>query len=69
VAHTCNPGYSAEVRRIKVRSQPGQIVLKILSSKKPITKNSWWMAQGEDPEFKPQYCKKIKNLHMGAIWN
>jgi hypothetical protein len=27
------------------------------------------MAQGEDPEFKPQYCKKIKNLHMGAIWN
>jgi hypothetical protein len=29
---------------------------------KPITKNwAGGVAQGEGPEFKPQYCKKTKN--------
>jgi hypothetical protein len=31
----------AEIRRIAVRSQPGQIVGKTLS-KKPFTKQGWW---------------------------
>jgi hypothetical protein len=34
VAHTCNPSYSgAEIRRIEVRGQPGQIVHETLSQK------------------------------------
>jgi hypothetical protein len=32
----------AEIKRIKVQSQPRQIVCEILSRKKPITKKSWW---------------------------
>jgi hypothetical protein len=32
----------AEIRRITVGSQQGQILLKTLSLKKPITKKSWW---------------------------
>jgi hypothetical protein len=44
-----------------VRSQLGQIVDEILSGKKPITKNrAGGVAQGEGPEFTPQYCKKKK---------
>jgi hypothetical protein len=31
----------AEIRRIKVLSQPGEIVLETLSQKKPITKKHW----------------------------
>jgi hypothetical protein len=46
----------AEIRRIAVRSQPGKLV------RETITEN--WaggvVAQGEGPEFKPQYCKKKK---------
>jgi hypothetical protein len=29
-------------------------------SKKPFTKRGWWMAQGVDPEFKPQYHTHTK---------
>jgi hypothetical protein len=32
----------AEIRRITVQSQPGQIVLETLSRKKPNTKQDWW---------------------------
>jgi hypothetical protein len=32
----------AEIRRITVRSQPRQIVLEMLSQKKPFTKKGWW---------------------------
>jgi hypothetical protein len=32
----------AEIRRIIVWSQPGKIVCKTLSQKKPITKKGWW---------------------------
>jgi hypothetical protein len=44
----CNSNYSeAEIRRILVQSEPGQIVPKTLSQKKKkITKKSCGMAQG-----------------------
>jgi hypothetical protein len=57
----------AEIRRVTVQSQPRQRVHETLS-RKPITKNwTGGVAQGEGPEFKPQYHKKKKindeNLH------
>jgi hypothetical protein len=42
----------AEIRRIVFRSQLGQIVSETL--KIPISKRAGGVAQGEDPEFKPQ---------------
>jgi hypothetical protein len=57
VAHTCNPSYSeAEIRRIAVRSQPGQIVRETLSQKTLHKKKAGGVPQEEGPEFKPQYC-------------
>jgi hypothetical protein len=50
----------AEIRRILVQSQPGQIVLETLSWKNPSQKKAGGVAQGVDPEFKPQYRKKKK---------
>jgi hypothetical protein len=47
----------AENRRIVVESQPGEIVHNILSQK-ILHKRAGGVAQGEGPEFKPQYCKK-----------
>jgi hypothetical protein len=44
VAQACDP-QDAEIRRIRritVGSQPGQMVHKTLSRKKPITKKGWW---------------------------
>jgi hypothetical protein len=54
----------ADIRRIKVQSQPGQIVLKPPSWKKKKTqkKRTGGVAEGVDPEFKPQYCKKKKKF-------
>jgi hypothetical protein len=43
----------AEIRRIKFRSQPRQIVCKTLSGKKINTKKSCGVAQDAGPEFKP----------------
>jgi hypothetical protein len=52
----------AEIKRIAVRSQRGQIVCDNLSQKNRITKNwAGGVAQDEGPEFKPQYHKKKKN--------
>jgi hypothetical protein len=50
----------AEIRRIEVWSQPGQIVLRdpIYLEKNPSQKRTGRVTQGVDPEFKPQYCKK-----------
>jgi hypothetical protein len=48
----------AEIRRISVRSQPGQIVHKTLSQKNLSQKRTGGVAQGVDPEFKPQHHKK-----------
>jgi hypothetical protein len=50
----------AEIRRIMVRSQPGQIVLQDPTSKTPNTKRGGGMAQGIGPEIKPWYYKKTK---------
>jgi hypothetical protein len=50
----------AEIRRIVVQSQPGQIVLEILSQKNPSENRVGKVVQGVGPEFKPQYCKKKK---------
>jgi hypothetical protein len=53
-----------EIRRITVQSQPGQIVIHKTHLKKTFhtQKNrASGVAQGEGPEFKPQYCKKKKN--------
>jgi hypothetical protein len=52
--HAYNPSYSVE-------SQPRQIVWVTLSQKKVLHKNrAGGVAQGEGPEFKPQYWKKKK---------
>jgi hypothetical protein len=50
----------AEIRRITVRSQPGQIVCEILSRKTLHKNRVGGAAHGEGPEFKPQYRKKKK---------
>jgi hypothetical protein len=49
-----------EIRRITVRSQPGQIVHETLSQKHPSQRRAGGVAQGVAPEFKPQYQKKKK---------
>jgi hypothetical protein len=49
----------AEIRRMVVQSQSRQIIPKTLS-RKSITKRAGGVAQGEGPEFKPQYWKKKK---------
>jgi hypothetical protein len=49
----------AEIRSITVPSQPGEIVPETLS-RKPNTKGAGGVAQGVDPEFKPQYLEKKK---------
>jgi hypothetical protein len=53
----------AEIRRITVRSQPGQIVQETLFWKIPSQKRAGGLAQGVGPEFNPQYCKKKKKPH------
>jgi hypothetical protein len=50
----------AEIRRIMVQSQPGQIVHKTLSRKTLHKNRAGGVAEGEGPEFKPQYFKKRK---------
>jgi hypothetical protein len=52
--------WEAEIRRIAVPSQPRQIVHETLSQEKPSQKRAGGMAQGVDPEFKPQYCNNNK---------
>jgi hypothetical protein len=48
----------AEIRRIAVQSQPGQIVQATLSRKTLPKNRASGVAQGEGPGFKPQYHKK-----------
>jgi hypothetical protein len=51
----------AEVRRITVQSQPGQIIRETLSQRKKKHKNrASRVAQGVGPEFKPQYHRGQK---------
>jgi hypothetical protein len=47
----------AEIRRIVVLSQPGQIVSETLSQKNPSKNRAGGVAQDVDPDFKTQYCK------------
>jgi hypothetical protein len=55
----------AEIRRIIVRSQPRKIVHETLSLKYPSQKRVGGVAQGEGPEFKPQYHMQ-KMVKMGT---
>jgi hypothetical protein len=51
-----------EIRRIEVQSQPGKQFFETLPQKKNPShtqKRAGGIAQDVDPEFKPQYCKKI----------
>jgi hypothetical protein len=57
----------AEIRRIMVRGQPEQIVHQTLSRKTLHKNRAGGVAQGEGPEFKLQYCQKIKKS-VGTKW-
>jgi hypothetical protein len=48
----------AEMRRIKVSSQPGQILGETLSGKNPPQNRTGRVAQGVGPEFKPSTTHK-----------
>jgi hypothetical protein len=59
VAHTCNPAtQEAEIRRIMLQIQPGQIVC--LISKSHHKKRADGVTQGVGLEFKPQIPQKRK---------
>jgi hypothetical protein len=51
----------AENRRIKVQSQPGQIVYETYLENTHHKKRAGGVAQGIGPNFKLQYHKKTKN--------
>jgi hypothetical protein len=51
----------AEIRRITVQSQTGQIAHETISQKKNHKKRDGGVAQGLGPEFKPQYLGKKEN--------
>jgi hypothetical protein len=57
----------AEIRRIKIQSQPRQIVHETLSQNDQSQKRTGGVAQGVGPEFKPQYHKKT--LQPEAIFS
>jgi hypothetical protein len=57
----------AEIRRIVVQTQPGQIVRKTLSEKNLSQKRAGGVAQGVGPEFKSQYHKKRKRNAIGIF--
>jgi hypothetical protein len=53
VAHSCNPSYSGgRDQEDLFEASP--------TTKKASQKRDGGVAQGVDPEFKPQYCKKKK---------
>jgi hypothetical protein len=58
----------AEIKRTAVQSQPREIVHKTLFRKKKSQKRAGKVAQGIDPELKPQYHRKKKpqNCRGGA---
>jgi hypothetical protein len=70
VAGTYNSSYSGgRDQRVKVRSQPGQIVHETLSQKKPSQKRAGGVAQGVGPEFKLQYSKINKINKTTSLWS
>jgi hypothetical protein len=54
----------AEMRRIVVQSQPWQIVHKTPSQNNSSPKGAGRVAQGEGPEFKPQYHTHTQNTYF-----
>jgi hypothetical protein len=54
-AYTILSTEEGEIKTIVVQNQPGQTV-----PETPSHKRAGGVAQGRDPEFKPQYCKKKK---------
>jgi hypothetical protein len=59
VAHACNPSYSVGRDQQDCGLKPAWAnSLRDPISKKPNTKRAGGVAQGEGPEFKPQYHKK-----------
>jgi hypothetical protein len=54
----------ADIRRITVQSQPGQIVQETLSRKTLHKNRADGVAQDEGPEFKSQYSKKKKLIYQ-----
>jgi hypothetical protein len=75
VAHAYTTIQEAEIRRITVQSQPGEIVWELLSQKHPSQKKAGGVAQGIGPEFKPQYCKNKQTSNqrkpkgLGCGWS
>jgi hypothetical protein len=59
----------AEIKRIAIWSQPGQIICDTLSRKNSIQKRAGGAAKGICPEFKPQYCKKKKKPRYLVRWS
>jgi hypothetical protein len=59
VVHICNPSYSGG-RDQEDRSSKSSWAKGALSPKNSIQKRAGGVAQGESPEFKPQYHNKIK---------
>jgi hypothetical protein len=47
---------------LRFKASPSKEFIRPLSQTKPFIKKSGGVAQGVGPEFKPQYCKKIKNI-------
>jgi hypothetical protein len=47
--------WEAEIKRIVVQSQPREIGRESLSQKNPLQKRASKVAQGVEPEFKPQH--------------
>jgi hypothetical protein len=50
----------AEIRRIMIQSQPGQIVYKTLPQQKNITKMGWWNLKMQSLNSKPSTAKRKK---------
>jgi hypothetical protein len=50
----------AEIRRIAVQSQPGQIVQETLPQKKPFMKKDWW----SNSRYRPCTKKEKKRKRM-----
>jgi hypothetical protein len=70
VGHTYNLAtQEAEISRMEVWSQPGQMVHKTLSQKTHNKKRAGGVAQGVGPEFKHQYHTKKKKMETRIVWN
>jgi hypothetical protein len=60
VAHACNPSYSGGRDQEDCGSKLGKQFARPYLDKNPSQKRAGRGAQGVGPEFKPQYCQKIK---------